>query len=177
MYRLNSGMAGTAPSYPVCLENMRTMAPCIFFPTLPLIKKREYPRGKNRTPSTQHLVHSLVREFHSQESRSVCRDRSCHRWCHTGEESLETSTSVQLLDRAGDGRVSLGALQATLDSVDREDRDPHSNTGRATGRHDGGNTELARLAVLVLGRQPALDRLVCGEVNGRTRSITRQSHH
>ena len=118
-----------------------------------------------------------MRELHSQESRRVRRNRSCHSRRHTREESLEASASIQLLDRARNGRVTLSTLQAALDSVDGEDRDPHGDTGRATGRHDGGNAELARLAVLVLGRQPALDRLVRGEVDGRAGPVARQSHY
>jgi hypothetical protein len=148
----------------------------LLLPNASTERKQEYPRGRH-TLSIQHFGQSLMRELHSQESRSVRRNCSCHGRRHTREESLEASASVQLLDRTGDGRVSLGTLQAALDGVDREDRDPHGNTGRATSRHDGGNAELARLAVLVLGRQPALDRLVRGEVDGRTGPVARQSHY
>lgn len=125
----------------------------------------------------QHLIQRLMRQLHAQERRRIRRHRPRHRRRNAREKRTQTASAVKLPDRTADSRVSLRALQAALDRVDRENGDPHRHARRAASSHDGRDAQLAGLAVRVLGRESALDRLVRCEIGRGAGPVARQRHH
>ena len=122
----------------------------------------------------EHLVHSLVSQLDTQESRRIRRNSPSKRGTETREESLETTLGVHLANDAAKSDVTLGSLKAGLDGIDREDRNPHGYTSSGTS---AGNSEERKLALGLSGdgilrSQTTLDVLVSSEVSSRTGAIT-----
>lgn len=119
-------------------------------------------------PLVKRLVHGLVGQLDTQESRRVGGHGTGEGGTEAGEEGSVTALAVEATDDAADGDVALGGLEAGLDGVDGEDGDPHGDTGGGAGAGDGHEAELAAgLAGLgVDGGHAALDVLVGGEVGG-----------
>lgn len=136
----------------------------------------------NSTPRLVSAVSGLIVNFRQAQglniqSSRIRRHRSCESRAESREERLEPAVGVDGADGPADGRPSGGALHPRLDCVDGEDRNPHGNAGRTTGRQDSRQRELAgRIAVGILRGQAALDVLVRGEVGCRTRTVSRERH-
>ena len=115
-------------------------------------------------------------QLDTDESGGIGRDGSGESRAEAREEGLEAALAVQAADDAANSDVALSSLQAALDSVDREDRDPHGNTSSGTGHHDGRQAQLALgLARDRIGRgKLLLDDLVCDEVSSRAGAVAGQ---
>ena len=125
----------------------------------------------------EELVHGLVRQLHAQEGCRVRRHGTRQGRANTGEEGLEAAGGMDALDRAADRGAALGRLQTRLDGVDRENGDPHSNTGGTTSSHNSRQRKRARETGLrVLGRQFPLHNLVCSEVGGGAGAVAGEGH-
>lgn len=93
------------------------------------------------------------------------------------EEGLVSTAGVYGSDGTADSRLTGGTLQAGLDGVDRENRNPHCDTGSTTSSNDSREGKFTGdVSIGVLGSESTLDILVRGEVGGRTRSVTGQGH-
>lgn len=117
---------------------------------------------------SKHLVHGLVRQLYSQKGCRVGRDSTSQRGTETREEGLVAALAVELANDASDGDVALGGLKAGFHGVDREDGNPHGDTGTGTGARHGRQAQLAGglSGDGVLGAEVLLDDLVGGEVGG-----------
>lgn len=116
-------------------------------------------------------------QLDAQEGSSVSRHRPSQRRRKPREESLVTTRPVQLLNDTANRHVALGGLQPALDGIDREDGDPHGDTGARASNSNRAQAELAAGLARdgVLGRQRLLDVLVGGKVSGRTGAVAGQS--
>lgn len=113
-------------------------------------------------------------QLDTQEGGGVGRHGTRQRRADTGEEGLETTLAVQLLDDSANGHARLRArLQTALDGVDGEDGDPHGHTSTSTGNGNGRQTQLAvgLAGDGVLGGKLLLDVLVGGKVGGGTGAV------
>lgn len=86
----------------------------------------------------KELLHALVCQFNAEESGGIGRHCTSKSWTESREEGLETAASVNRADNATYGRLARCTLQARLDSVNGEDRNPHGDTGSTTSTHNGG---------------------------------------
>ena len=111
------------------------------------------------------------------QSGSIGRNSPEKSRTKTGEESLESSSSVQRTDRTANSRPTRVTLQSRLDRIDREDGDPHGNTSTTTGGYNRRNRKFTgSIPVLIGRRQHSLNVLVRGKVGSGTGTITGQSH-
>lgn len=113
-------------------------------------------------------------QLHAQECCCVGGNSTSERRTEAREEGLVTALAVELADDASDGDVTLGGLEARLDSIDRENGNPHGNTGTSTGASHGRQAQLAgRLSSDgILGAQTLLDNLVSGKVRSASGPVT-----
>src|ERR1700712_4451234 len=125
----------------------------------------------------EKLLHALVRQLHTKERGSVGRHCASKSRSESREEGLEATATIDRTDGTTDGGLTRRTLQTRLDSINREDRDPHSNTGGTTSSHNSRQGQLAgNIAIGILRGQRPLDVLISSEVSSRARTITRQSH-
>lgn len=116
-------------------------------------------------------------QLDTQKRSSIGWNSTSQRRSETREEGLVATLSVELTNNTTQRDVALGSLQTRLDSIDREDGDPHGYTGSSSGAGNCGEAQLASglSSNGILGAQFALDVLVGGEVGGGAGTVTGQS--
>lgn len=111
------------------------------------------------------------------QSGRVRRHRSCQSRSESREKRLEPSVAVYRANRSANCRSSIRTLHPRLHRIDWEHGNPHGNAGRtACGQNRCQRQVASDVPVGVLGRQAALDVLICGKVRRRARAVSSQCH-